>query len=116
MNKKLLQTALVFLSSLIMIACSTTPSANMDARSMDYVHFSHSMPLKKVNKLIKEAGEEAGWRMTEFKESALIAEKIGDDSEEAVTINFSNNSFHLTPANSDLQDAIEDKLNSNNDE
>ncbi len=112
MQKKLLHTTLLFLSTLLIVACSTKPTPDMDVKSMDYIHFSHEIPLKKVNNLIKEAGEEAGWRMTEFKENSLIAEKIGDGVTEAVSVNFSTTSFHLTPANSDLQEAIEDKLES----
>jgi hypothetical protein len=92
------------------VACSTTPSANVDAKSMNYISYPHEIPLSKVNKLIIEAGEEDGWRMTPFKENALIAEKIGDNSTEAVTVYFSTTAFHLSPENSDLADVIEEKL------
>jgi len=112
MQKKFLHTTLLILSSLFIVACSTTPSANVDAKSMHYISYPHEMPLSKANKLILEAGEEDGWRMTPFKENALIAEKIGDNSTEAVTVHFTTTSFHLSPSNSDLADAIEEKLDS----
>ena len=111
MRNKFLQVTLLLFSSFIIVGCSTSSGPQVDAQSADYIQFTHEMPLKKVNKLIMQAGEEDGWRMTEFRENALIAEKTGDESTEAVTVDFSQTSFHLTPDNSDLESAIEDKLN-----
>ena len=111
MRNKFLQVTLLLLSSLIIIGCSTSSSPQVDAKSADYIQFSHEIPLKKVSKLIMQAGKEDGWRMTQFKESTVIAEKIGDESAQAVTVNFSQTSFNLAPYNSDLANAIEAKLN-----
>ena len=107
MRNKFLQVILLLLSSLVIIGCSTT-SPNP---TTDYVQLSHKMSLSKVHQLIVKAGEENGWIMTEFTDHAILAEKIEDQSSKAVTVYFSEDSFHLTPANSDLQSAIEDKLN-----
>ena len=111
MQRKIIQTVAVLVSSLIITACSTAPKVEGDVQKENYVKIEKSMPLKKIHDIIKEAGEQDGWRMTEFKDNALIAEKFGNDSSEVVTIDFTRSSFHLTPANSDLESAIVDKLN-----
>ena len=108
-NRYLLNGTLLLLSSLLVIGCSKTPNVNPDT---GYVQLSHRMPLSKVHKLIVKAGEEDGWMMTEYTDFAVLAEKIKDQSSTAVTVHFTQDSFHLTPNNSDLESAIEDKLNS----
>ncbi|SFV70088.1 hypothetical protein MNB_SM-6-671 [hydrothermal vent metagenome] len=106
--KKNLTISLVFLlSTLFFSACSTTTQG--DIKSINYTHFKQR-PLKKVHKLIVQAGQEDGWRMTEFKENELIAEKTENGKTKAVTITFSQNYFHLSPEDDDLEDAIENKL------
>ena len=102
----------VLLGCLLMSGCSSkTPDvANhsvVDAKKAAYTHFESSLSMKSLHKIIKKAGENAGWRMTEFKENALIAEKEG---EEASTVHFDRESFHLTPENSSLQESIEDAI------
>ena len=109
MKKILILGATVLLSSLLFVSCSSTSGPGVDAKTADYTYFE-DMPLTKVHKLIVEAGEENGWRMTEFKENELIAEKTDDGETKAVTVEFSEHYFHLTPDDSDLEDAIEDKL------
>ncbi len=107
MRNKFLHVTLLLLSSLAIIGCSATPNPNTD-----YVQFSHKMSLSKVHQLIVNAGKEDGWIMTEFTDHTILAEKIKDQSSTAVTVHFSEDSFHLTPDNSDLKSAIEDNLNS----
>ena len=105
--KRNIASGLVFIfSTLIFSACATTQG---DVKSADYTHFE-KRSLKKVHQLIVQAGQEDGWRMTEFKENELIAEKTEDGKTKAVTIKFSQNSFYLSPEDDDLEDAIEDKL------
>jgi hypothetical protein len=101
----------VLLSSWLFVSCSATSGVEgVGESSENYTHFK-AMPLSKVHQLIVEAGEEDGWRMTEFKENSIIAEKTeGDGDTEAVTVNFTENSFYIEPENGDLEDAIEDKL------
>jgi len=111
MQKKIIQSMTILISSLIITACSTTPKVQGDVKQEDYVKIEKLMPLKKVHTLIKEAGEQDGWRMTEFKENALVAEKFTNDSSKAVTIKFSQSSFYLTPEDSELESAIAEKLN-----
>jgi len=106
--KKIILGTTLLLSSLLFVSCSATNG--VDAKEAGYTHFK-TMPLKKVHKAIVEAGEENGWRMTEFKENAIIAEKTeGEGDTKAVTVKFSENSFAIDPENSNLEDAIEDKL------
>ena len=106
MRNKFLRVTLLLLSSLVIIGCSTSPNP-----TTDYVQLSHKMPLSKVHQLIVKAGEEDGWIMTEFTDHAVLAEKIKNQSSKAVTVHFTEDSFHLSPDNSDLENAIEDKLN-----
>ena len=99
------------LGSLMFSAC--TPSASnsdSDAQEAGYTHLKKHMSLEEVHNKIKKAGEDAGWRMTEFKENSIIAEKIDGDETTSVTIIFSNDYFELSPENDDLKDAIEDAL------
>ena len=109
MKKMLILGTGLILSSLLLVSCSATNGVDVDTQTADFTHFK-KMPLKKVHKLIVEAGEEDGWRMTEFKENEVIAEKTEDGETKAVTIDFSEDYFNLDPNDSDLEDAIEDKL------
>jgi len=108
--KKILITATgLLLSSLLFVSCSATNGVDVDAKTVDFTHFE-DQPLKKVHKLIVEAGEEDGWRMTEFKDNEVIAEKTEDGKTKAVTVDFAEDYFNLDPHDSDLQNAIEKKL------
>jgi len=109
MKKTVIIATGLLLSSLFFVSCSATNGVDVDAKTVEYTHFE-TMPLKKVHKLIVEAGEENGWRMTEFKDNELIAEKTEDGKTKAVTVDFAEDYFNLDPHDSDLQDAIEDKL------
>jgi predicted small secreted protein len=107
--KKILIIGSLLLSSLLFVSCSATNGVDIDAKSANFTHFEKK-PLTTVHKLIVEAGKEDGWRMTEFKDNELLAEKTEDGDTKAVSIEFSQDYFHLTPSDSDLKDAIEDKL------
>ncbi|QOP45390.1 hypothetical protein [Sulfurimonas paralvinellae] len=109
MKKNFILTLSFLLTTLLFTACSTTSTGDGDVKTANYVHFK-AMPLKEVHARIVEAGEEDGWRMTEFKENELIAEKTDNGNTKAVTIDFAENYVNLTPHDSDLEDAIEDKL------
>jgi PBP1b-binding outer membrane lipoprotein LpoB len=100
----------LLLSSLLFVSCSATNGVNVDSAESGYTHFQN-MPLNKVHKAIVDAAQEDGWRTTEFKENVLIAEKtISEGDTKAVTVKFSQNYFTLEPKDSDLQNAIDDKL------
>jgi hypothetical protein len=90
--------------------CSNQPGIAEDARTIDYNHFKTELTQKQIHKIIVKAGEEEGWRMTEFKENQIVAEKTEDDKTKAVSVIFSNEYFHLDPEDDDLEDAIEDAI------
>ena len=70
------------------------------------IHYSN----KELRQIIMEVGEENGWIITEFKNNALIAEKIQKGDSVALTVKFNNSSFSLQPQNSELQELITAKL------
>jgi len=108
--KKLLKLALVPAVALLMVSCSATDSPDADTKTAEYTHFKKKHSLKEVHDLIMEAGKEDGWRMTEYKENEIIAEKFSDDDAKSVTIEFTKEYFYIDPQNGDLEDAIEEKL------
>ena len=78
---------------------------------------------EKIAKSIHEAAKKAGWRITEFKQNALIAEKIDGDTAYATTakfhdghIEFDNEEGTSDSDISDLKDAIKDALKENSPE
>lgn len=67
---------------------------------------------EKIIHAIKKAGEETGWKITEFKSNEVIAEKIDDGKTVSSSIKFTGGhiEFENADATSDLRDAIEDEL------
>ncbi len=110
MKKIIISTISIVLSSMIFNACSTTSMNAEDVKTASFTHLKHEMPLSKVHKLIVKAGEENGWRMTEFKENEIIAEKEENGNMKAVTITFTEDYFDISPKDSDLHEAIEKEL------
>ncbi len=99
---------LAFLVTVSITGCGSTGVG--DAKTQEYTHLEKKIPLKKMNAMIMEAAQEDGWRMTEFKENAIIAEKSEGGKTIAVTVTFSEDYFYLSPKNSDLQNILEDRL------
>ena len=108
------------LSTLLIVGCAgETPMSkhqSQDAKTVDYTPIIAQHSIEKIHKKIVAAGEEAGWKMTEFKTNALLAEKFSDSDAKAVTIHFSKDFFHLDPKNSELHAILKKALNSNNSE
>ena len=69
------------------------------------------MTQEEMHNKIKYSCENAGWIVTEFKNNAIIAEKIDENSTLAITVKFDGSSFELSPQNSDLKAIISAKLN-----
>ena len=107
MKKFITLTLLSALSIVFLSACGSEPSPESHTGTVEKKH----MTQEKVHKIIKKAGEEAGWTMTEFKSNAMIAEKIDGDNSVAVTVTFSNSDYDIAPENSELDDAIDSALN-----
>ena len=109
MNKMITIGLVSALSALLFIGCSASNQSTLrshDAKTVDSVFFIKHLTLQKAHKLIMVAGERDGWKMTEFKVNAMIAEKIG--SEESYTVTFGKDYFDVTPSNSSLTSTIED--------
>ena len=94
-------------TTLILVGCSAKSSS---PESHSGTMSNKNLTQEKVHKIIKSAGEQNGWIMTEFKSNALIAEKADGDDSKSVTITFDKHSFDVEPSNSDLEDAISDAL------
>jgi hypothetical protein len=110
MKRKILQIGIAAMLCGFMAACSSTIGTNSDVKTADFQYFTPKHSLKEVYSAIIKAGQEDGWRMTEFKDNKLIAEKISNSDTEAVTIEFSTDYFHIIPANDDLEEAILQEL------
>ena len=95
------------LSLILLSGCGGEPSPESHTGMVE----KQDMTQAKMHKLIKKAGEDSGWIMTEFKTNALIAEKIDGDDSQAVTVTFNKSSYDIDPESSELNSAIEDALN-----
>ncbi len=97
------------LSALVLVGCGAATSSVTPEAHTGEVHNKH-MTQEKLHKIIKKAGEDNGWKMTEFKSNTIIAEKIESNNSTSVTVSFNKGSFDIAPANSDLEDAINSAL------
>jgi uncharacterized lipoprotein YajG len=105
-NTKILA-ALLLSTTFYLSGCST---------HSNFATFEQHRPLKTMSSIIKKAAIEDGWRVTDFKENALIAEKFNTNNSKAVTIKFSNDSFSLEPYDDDLYDTLENALHKSSQE
>ena len=94
--------------SLVLLAgCVSQPSPESHTGTVE----KRNLTQEQVHKIIKDAGENAGWNMTEFKSNTMIAEKIDGKDSVAVTVTFSNGNYDILPENDELDDAIDSALN-----
>ena len=122
--KKIITIGLISaLSTFLLVGCGgSTPDAN-DPESHTLELGSTSATGKHVckysqediYKMIKAAGEKDGWKMTEYKSNAFIAEKIDGDNAESVTVTFHGHSLDIEPENNDLKDTLSAALTHEND-
>ncbi len=104
-------------STLLLVGCSAKTSSlqtheteSCEAECHTGEMHDKNLTQEKVHKIIKEAGEENGWKMTEFKSNAMIAEKIDNGSSVSTTVTFSKSSFDISPENSELESILSAKL------
>jgi len=118
--KKLVMTGVIStLSALLIVGCAgETPLSkdsntlkSEDAKSIDYTHIQNELSTEKVHHIIVTAGEEHGWKMTEFKNNAVVAEKFSNDTAKVVTVHFSKEFFHTEPMDKELDEILEEALN-----
>jgi len=107
MKKAIILGSIFSLSVFLFSGCGAGPSPESHTGLIENQYLTQ----KKVHKLIKKAGEDANWVMTEFKSNAIIAEKFGNGDAEAVTITFTNSSYDIYPENRELSRAIDSALN-----
>lgn len=107
--KRVVISSIVSMFTIFALANCTggTPSPEAHTGYIEKKNLTH----EKVSKIIVEAAEKAGWKMTEFKSNAFIAEKIDGKDSVATTITFSKDSFDISPDNDDLEDIVSDALN-----
>jgi len=107
--KRVVISSLVSMFTLFALANCTgaTPSVEAHTGYVEKKDLSH----EEVSKLIVEAVEKAGWKMTEFKSNAFIAEKIDGEDSVSATVTFGNGSFDISPENAELEDIVSDALN-----
>jgi len=120
MNKILKISIATILSSFLLIGCSGTPdapdsessslSAEMSTAEAHAIRIHANLTQEKLANMVKKAGEEAGWRMSEFKIDTFIAEKTVDEETISATVKFNKEFVEVIPENDDLQEAIEKVL------
>lgn len=117
--KKFLLTTLLGTTLLTFYSgCSnpSSPEAGQESishsKSALYTHIHND---KKLKQLVIKAAKEKGWRVTNFKENSIIAEKFDSDTPKATTVTVRNgivdfDNLDGTDANDivDLRDYIED--------
>ena len=104
MKKVIILGLVTSLSVLLLSGCGGEPSPESHTGRIEKQH----MTQEKVQKIILQAGEDAGWTMTEFKSNAVIAEKTDGDDTKAVTVKFTRSSYDISPKDSELSNILED--------
>ena len=110
----------ILLSALMMAGCSSKEAVpgtgEMTAGDVKYAGLTHvgHVTSKQLQHAIMAAGKAQGWRMTEFKNNEVIAEKFGDDAVSA-SIKFSKHGYEIHSKSengviSDLAEAIKEQL------
>ena len=114
MKKTVILSIVAVIGSIMIVGCSVKDSAQPSSMSVKSENVKSGVidiknsefTQSKIHKLIVKAGEEDGWKMTEFKEDEVIAEKMEDGETVAVSVKFDTNTVELTPEDSDLSNAI----------
>ena len=116
--KKILSLTLISSVALMLITgCGGSEPLVKDPSVNENALYTNTHNNDKIAKAIQEAGEKAGWRITNFKSNALIAEKVDGDTAYATTakfhdghIEFENEEGTSDSDISDLRDAVEEAL------
>lgn len=92
--KKILFSALLGTAVLTLYGgCSSTSSPQADQESVAHSKsalYTQMYNDKRLKQLLIKAAKEKGWRVTNFKESSIIAEKFDSDNPKATTITVRN--------------------------
>ena len=111
MNRVLKLSIVTAISSFLLVGCNSGPdTSHMSSTEMHAAESHKHLSQKKLSVIIKTAGEEAGWKMTEFKSDTFVAEKQDGDETISATVKFNKDTVEVSPENDDLKDAIDEAL------
>ncbi len=97
--------------AVLFAGCAASSPEGADVKMADYSFFKDELPLKKVRTIILDAGRKAQWRMTEFKDNEVVAEKSEGDQTISASIMFTRHAFNVEPENDELRELLEEALN-----
>jgi hypothetical protein len=92
----------------ILAGCSSKNLHPQDPSHSSSVIYTNMKNNSKLKNIIKKAAQEKGWRVTEFKENALIAEKFDDENPKYTTIKFQNGYIDFDNGEGTSEDDIVD--------
>ena len=112
--KKLLSVLCISTLTLVLATGCTATGSTEEAHSTEY----KSLTNEQIHEAIIRGGEKAGWKMTEYKNNEVIAEKFNDGEGEMVSVKVNNGhlSYEGEASHGDLEDAIYEELHSNGSE
>lgn len=117
MKKLLTITLASTLSIFLLTGCSSNKTTAEDSMSggIEMTLEGHHSN-KSIQKAIIKVGEEHGWKITEFKSNAVIAEKIDGDNTASATVTFDHDKITIMDESGDIDaddllDDINDELN-----
>ncbi len=116
--KKILSLTLISSVALMLITgCGGSEPSVKDPSVNENALYIKTHDNKKIAKAIHEAGEKAGWRITNFKSNALLAEKFDGDTAYATIARFQDGHIEFDNEDGtsdsdidDLKDAIQEVL------
>ena len=103
---------ILLISSLMISGCGTqTPTPSISENEVVKTTINKELNQKQVHKIIAKTAKADGWKVTEFKDNEILAEKINKEDTTAVSIKFNKLSFKIIPQNSELHNLIFKALN-----
>jgi hypothetical protein len=108
MKKLLTHSFLAGITIAVLTGCSGSQPQVKDGSLSDNAIYTKIHDHQKLKKIIKEAAKKDGWRVTEFKENALVAEKFDDDEPKETTIKFVQGHVDFDNAEGTTNDDIDD--------
>ena len=111
MKKLVTMTIATTLSMFLLTACGSNVQTAEDSISGGVeLTLSGHHSNKSIQKAIIKVGEEHGWKITEFKSNAVVAEKIDGDDSASATVTFDNDKVIVRDDTGDINagDFLED--------
>ncbi|MDD2653191.1 MAG: hypothetical protein PHX44_09105 [Sulfurimonas sp.] len=118
MNKVISVAAISIVAAMLTTGCSVKSSVSSDANMGAHVNedagicktaiYIGHLDSKSALEAIGKAGKKEGWRMTEFKSNALIAEKVIDGTMRSTTVSIAKE--HITCSKDNIPQSELDAL------